>query len=145
MSRNSLWNSPLIASALAWAVPGLGHIYLRRWLRAAGWLAGVFLVVTLFGSAQPTDALAVGTFDAFVALLPVALVIGASMLDAYRIATAMRTDSAPTGRHSGTDLPDELVVCQSCGRGVDADLGFCHWCTTEFDTDGNDRLAPSSN
>lgn len=29
---------PWLAAALAFPVTGLGHLYLRRWRRAAGWL-----------------------------------------------------------------------------------------------------------
>lgn len=145
MVRNSRWNDPLVASLLAWAVPGLGHLYLRRWLRAAGWLLAVSVVAALFGLDQPVDLLAVGTFDTLVSLLPLSVVLGASILDAHRVATAMRAGT--TTRDRGTaELPDRLVVCQSCGRGVDAQLDFCHWCTTEFDvadaTDATDDADP---
>lgn len=143
MVRNTRWNNPLVASLLAWAVPGLGHLYLRRWLRAAGWLLAVYAVTLLFGPAQPVDVLAVGAFDTLVSLLPLSVVVGASILDAHRVATAMRAGTTSRD-HGASELPDQLVVCQSCGRGVDAQLDFCHWCTTEFDADELDTGDPDA-
>lgn len=33
---------------------------------------------------------------------------------------------------------DGTITCPNCGKEVDADMEFCHWCTTEFATLNSD-------
>jgi hypothetical protein len=136
MHRRARWR-PLIAALLGTVVTGLGHVYLRRWLRALGWLVVAYAVAAVF---VPETALtAAGSFDAVdpLALAPLFLVVFASVVDAYalakrepaaasaersRVLRAIRTDDA-----DGAEQP-----CPACGKPIDTDIGFCHWCTTEF-------------
>ena len=88
--------------------------------------------------------------------LPIVLLSALSALDAYLVgradaaereraaatAEAMRRraanaegddgagngGTAPTGGATGDDEPLE-VTCPNCGKEIDADLDFCHWCT----------------
>ena len=134
MVRITLRNNPIIASLLAWAVPGLGHLYLRRWLRAFGWLLGFYVVATFLVPPAVLDAYATGTLDDPFAVLPLAFVLAASMFDAYRIAKRMANEeTGETSTRATADPETGLVTCPSCRKESDPELGFCHWCTTEFD------------
>lgn len=123
---------PWIAAALAVLVPGLGHAYARAWLRAALWLA-LFLASIQF--LVPDEVLANAlSVDAFsdiytdvpdVALFLVAIVV-MNVIDAYLTTSRMNQQSRPE------------ESCPHCGKELDGDLEFCHWCTTRIDTPSPD-------
>lgn len=118
-----------IAAILAFIQPGLGHVYLRSWLRAAAWFglwaATVALVI------PETNAAATWEFLLRVARslgdlpLPATLALTAisvfCTLDAYLLAAR----EAAQG--------DDAQTCPQCGREVDPSLEFCQWCTRRFD------------
>ena len=118
---------PLIAVALA-VYPGLGHVYLRRWLRSLVWFVLVVSAVALVVPPEAVDGSAstLTTVRSLSEQLSLAeqfalvSVLAFNMLDAYLIAeyAGGRTD-APT--------------CPACGKALDEDLDFCHWCTTRFE------------
>lgn len=120
---------PWLAAVLAVIYPGLGHIYLRSWFRAILWFGAVLLTATVFIPNEVVDNIAsVGDLilaaesvplEAALALLAVATF---NVIDAYWI--AKRTNSLVDNVH-----------CPHCGRVVDEDLAFCHWCTIEFQTE----------
>ena len=117
---------PWLAVLLALVYPGLGHIYLREWLRALVWF---FLVVTGSTLLIPESAVP-GTLsvDAFMtaaeaippenALALVSITVF-SMADAYWVAKRRNTVTAV----------EERTTCPNCGEDLDPDLEFCHWCT----------------
>ncbi|MFB6083118.1 MAG: DUF6677 family protein [Halorientalis sp.] len=122
---------PLLAAALGLVYPGLGHVYLREWARALLW----FGLVVLTGSLMIPDGVYPTTFSAesllrmsraipLNAVVALSAITGMNMVDAYVLAS--RTDQAGRGVAAGTE-------CPNCGREVDPDLEFCHWCTTELD------------
>ncbi|WP_123538750.1 zinc ribbon domain-containing protein [Halosimplex salinum] len=124
---------PLLAVLLAFLYPGLGHVYLREWLRALVWF---FLNVTSFALLMPENAVpeTIG-MDSLLraaesvppeAALALASITVFSMIDAYWMAKRQNTETAV----------QEGTTCPNCGRDVDADLDFCHWCT--------ERLAPEA-
>ena len=116
--------------------PGLGHAYLRSWVRATLWFglwaATVMVVVPAPGvpATEPlaflvglTDGLAAVEFEASLALASVTVF---SALDAYWLGArelARRDDFADEG----------TAACPACGRDADPELAFCHWCTTKLD------------
>ncbi|WP_424005115.1 DUF7575 domain-containing protein (plasmid) [Haloarcula salina] len=118
---------PWLAAVLAALATGLGHLYLRRWRRAIGWFGA--LGITSYVLVEPTalDALARGTVADPVAVLPILLVAGLSVADAYLLARAQNAVARVTVTPEG-----QLTHCPSCGRELEADLDFCHWCTTEI-------------
>lgn len=125
----------VVAAALSVIYPGIGHAYLRAWLRAVGWIvlsfATAYVLVpdsliqtyqialsngdfgALSAAALPTDAAA--------ALLVVRL---CNVVDAYFLAVRQST---PTRVASGEP------TCPVCGKELDTDLDFCPWCTTELE------------
>lgn len=143
MNRSNSEKRPWLAALLAALVTGLGHLYLWRVRRAVGWLAVVLGVSAFFVDAAALDSLA--TWDAVdVRELAPLLVVGAlSVLDAYLLAHAQNSDgrrSADSGEQ-GTTAEEQVANCPNCGRDLDPDIEFCHWCTTEIDataTDGSD-------
>ncbi|MDB2239575.1 MULTISPECIES: zinc ribbon domain-containing protein [Halorubrum] len=132
MGRVSLSNNPLLAALLGTVVTGLGHLYLRRWLRALGWLGLTVAASVLFLPASTISALSSGTLTDPFSILPIVLISAASVLDAYLIAKVRRQPDRFQANTVGSTGADESPACPACGKPVDPDLGFCHWCTTEF-------------
>ncbi|WP_135820159.1 DUF7575 domain-containing protein [Halostella litorea] len=117
---------PWLAALLAAFVTGLGHLYLRRWRRAVTWLLALFVATVLFVDPATAEALANGDAVDPAAIAPV-LVVGAfSVFDAYALArahNAVARVTAPTdGRRSH---------CPNCGRELDPEIEFCHWCNAD--------------
>jgi len=113
--------------------PGLGHVYLREWLRAVLWFGLILTSTTILvpASPEPAEFTLEAIFQASLAAaesLPlrnqIALftLTSISMADAYWIATQGNRNAAAA----------EGVRCPACGKEVDEDLEFCHWCTTEL-------------
>lgn len=97
---------PWLAVLLALAVTGLGHAYLRRWLRGFAWFAATFAAVLLLVPPDVIEALNTGAPIANpVEALPPVLVVAASAVDAYLLARATRKDSGvrPAGAAVGAD------------------------------------------
>ncbi|SDJ34306.1 zinc-ribbon domain-containing protein [Halovenus aranensis] len=123
---------PWLALALTLLVPGLGHAYLRLWLRSILWLA---LYVTASTFVLPDDAtpgeLSVDAFVAASEAVPLeaaAVVLGVSvvcLVDVYMMTSHVNNRLR---RASGA-----VTVCPNCGNEIDEDLSFCHWCTTELE------------
>ncbi|MDB2225804.1 zinc ribbon domain-containing protein [Halorubrum ezzemoulense] len=133
MRQVSLRNNPLLAALLGTVVTGLGHFYLRRWLRALGWLGLIVAASVLFVPESTITALSSGTLTDPFSILPIILISAASALDAYLIAKVRRQpDRFQANTTVGSTGADESPACPACGKPVDPDLGFCHWCTTEF-------------
>ena len=137
MSSRQTYKRPWLAAMLAFLQPGLGHLYLRAWLRAVLWFGlwvgtlavavptagpgGVLAVadrlLTSLSSLPPEAALALGSVTLF------------STLDAYWLAS--RYNERVRAAADGT------AKCPHCGREVDTDLDFCHWCTEPIDVGGD--------
>lgn len=135
MAQVSLRNNPLLAALLGTVVTGLGHLYLRRWLRAIGWLGITVVASVLFVPESTISAIGSGTLTDPLSILPVVVISAASALDAYLIAkmTRMQANEIQTANAGEATGADEPPACPACGKPVDPDLEFCHWCTTEFD------------
>mgnify|MGYP000256507238 CR=1 FL=1 len=128
MNRSQTRKRPWLAALLSAFVVGLGHLYLRRWRRALGWLVALVATSGLFVDPTTLKALASGNpFDPL-AIAPIFLVSSLCVLDAYAVARAQnlirRVSPAADGR---------LTHCPNCGKELDPDLSFCQWCSTEID------------
>jgi TM2 domain-containing membrane protein YozV len=112
-------------------IAGAGHLYLRRWRRAAAWFTFVvgatLVLLSVFAdpailslsdpgalaALEPSDLPATVTIPLFGLLL-------LSAFDAYRLAAVgPRT----------TDEPQ----CPNCGGELDTEIDFCPWCTIELE------------
>ncbi|MGM0591736.1 MAG: DUF7575 domain-containing protein [Halobacteriota archaeon] len=120
---------PWLAVLLGLLFTGLGHVYLRRWRRAFGWYVLTIAVSLLSVPPGAFEALLAGEAD-IMSFLPVLAVSIFSVFDVYRLALIhnARLTASPA---SGTDEP-EPDACPECGRPVDGDLDFCHWCSTQL-------------
>jgi len=129
---------PWLAALLTLLVPGLGHAYLREWARAALWL---LLVVGAWLVLMP-DLLAITSLEEVTVVteeasvyvnLALASLSALCIVDAYW--TAIRTGERPatSGATPGSDSPGAVTECPNCGKELDGDLDFCHWCTTPLD------------
>ncbi|WP_459193614.1 DUF6677 family protein [Halosimplex sp. J119] len=136
-TRNN--SRPWLAALLAFLYPGLGHVYLREWLRALVWF---FLNATSFALLSEDAVPETLSFDALVraaenippeAALALVSITLFSMIDAYWMAK----------RQNQTEAVEEGTTCPNCGRDVDPDLEFCHWCTERLDPqpEGDDSEA----
>ncbi|WP_115865111.1 zinc ribbon domain-containing protein [Halorussus litoreus] len=131
MTETNSGKRPWLGALLSFFLPGLGHVYLRKWLRSAMWLAFAVSAVLLFvplPDAAAAGAESIGAaFDSAMqatqdlpleALLPVWVVRIFSAIDAYWIALQHEPET------------EEGERCPACGKPVDEDLDFCQWCTT---------------
>lgn len=127
----------LLGAALGAA--GAGHAYLREWRRAVAWFS-VVLGVGLVLVSMYTDPASI-TWRSSLPLevvLPLLVLSVLSALDAYAVARKQTTGNA--GQTPGSE-PDSVVgnetggqvSCPHCGRDVDRELDFCHWCTEPLD------------
>lgn len=125
MKRRTTRKRPWLAAVLGGVVVGGGHIYLRRWWRALGWMALIVAVTALFVPPSAQETLNQFRMPPFSDIAPIFLVAVLSIADAYAIA---RLNNARIETATTTDDGD-AVRCPNCGRETDADLAFCHWCS----------------
>ena len=133
MQRTWFTRRSLVASILALIYPGLGHVYLRAWLRAIAWF-----VVALIAAAMvmPESAYAAYEAEGFSGLLeasqnlPMEVFLSMSVI---RVLNAL--DAYLTGLQSVTKeaKPSAANTCPECGKELDEDLDFCPWCTTRLE------------
>ena len=134
MVQVSFRNNPLLAAILGTVVTGLGHLYLRRWRRAIGWFGVTAVVTILFVPESTISAMNSGTLTDPLSTLPIVLISAASALDAYLIAKSkLQTGGGRAIGTSGAKEADESPACPVCGKPFEPELGFCHWCATEFE------------
>jgi hypothetical protein len=125
------YKRPWLAAVLTLAIPGLGHVYLRRWGRAVLWfLLIAATIVTLVPEwLQATSFEAMLTVAENLSASTRLLLLGSLALcvvDAYIIALQHN-------QNARRDRGETTATCPNCGKELDADLEFCHWCTTELD------------
>ncbi|MFW6385035.1 MAG: DUF7575 domain-containing protein [Halodesulfurarchaeum sp.] len=135
---------PFVAAVLAFVYPGLGHLYLRAWLRAIAWFGLAILTAMLVMPESAVDAFRSGGLQGLLeasqsfpleASLSLLLVRVLNVIDAYL--TGLRESSGPGPR-------DEVQgpTCPECGKELDEDLSFCPWCTTRLPNEDEDDAEP---
>ena len=123
------WLRALAAAGLSVFLPGAGHALLRDWVRAL-LFAGLFVSALyvflptqqLSAAGSMTAAMDVATaelsrIDRFV----LSFIIMFAAVDAGFRAMGL----PPTSSGDGGDG----ASCPHCGKELDEDLEFCHWCT----------------
>ena len=132
---------PWIAAMLSLVYPGLGHLYLRAWLRALGWLAMALLAAGLVMPQSVIEAYETGGFQAVLratrtlpveALVPLFVVRALVVADAFFVGRRQVKEAARRDAQS-------VGVCPECGKELDEDLSFCPWCTTRLEDGGGGR------
>jgi hypothetical protein len=132
---------PWLAALLAFVHPGLGHVYLREWTRALLWFALVLTSASLLipetAAPQAFSLESLRTMSEAMPTETVVVIVGItllSMVDAYWIATR---------QNRSQQLEEDGATCPNCGKEIDADIDFCHWCTTELQNASEDSEEPS--
>jgi len=124
---------PWLAALLAFIYPGLGHVYLREWLRAVLWFGLVFSTTTLLVEdsvmAPLSDGVSVEALVAVSANIPIEATLALFAITAFSMADAFYM---ATRGNVQTEVV-EGTKCPHCGKELEDDLEFCHWCTTKLD------------
>lgn len=124
-----------VAALLGLLAPGLGHAYLRAWIRAVAWFALAVATVAVLLPPEASRAVESGGLDAAIeasASLPTQVYLASA---AVRLTSAL--DAALLGFRGGTagaSGSTEGPSCPHCGGELDEELDFCPWCTTRLET-----------
>ncbi|ELY51013.1 DUF7575 domain-containing protein [Natronolimnohabitans innermongolicus] len=119
MAQQQTPKNPWLAAGLTLLVTGLGQLYLRRWMRAAAWIALLALTGWLF---VPGTALADPAAASFVDLAPLFIVTGLSGFDAYAVARTHNLSLEVRAEER----------CSSCRGELEQGLSFCPWCAEDL-------------
>lgn len=129
-----------VAAVLATIYPGLGHVFLRTWFRAFAWFGLSILTAAVVVPPDVVAATETGNLGAIWEAsrnLPTEAVLA---ILAVRILNVV--DAAWLGLRPRTPARSaEGPTCPNCGRELDADLDFCHWCTTPLDGGADESTA----
>lgn len=131
---------PWLAALLSVVYPGLGHLYLREWLRSVLWIAISLGTVALVLPQDPASGASLGDPGSIVEAsnemterastvgkVVVTVVFVSCAFDAYSLGRSAAS------RHRREAAGETVRECPHCGRELDEDLEFCHWCTTRLD------------
>lgn len=127
--------------------PGLGHVYLRRWLRALGWflLAAVTAALVVPPSAfEAFDARGLeGLLEASESFglevtLSLLAVRALNVADAYVVAVR---DAAAKAAANAVQGDGTIESCPNCGGELDEEIDFCPWCTMRFERESPEDAA----
>lgn len=117
---------PWIAALLAVVYPGLGHVYLRSWLRALMWFWMALLAVVLFVPESVFVGISnIGELLSALGALPIEARMALLMVMVFNVVDAYWQAMQEQQRVSG-------IRCPTCGRTIEDNLqlSFCHWCTS---------------
>ncbi|WP_265110369.1 zinc ribbon domain-containing protein [Halosolutus halophilus] len=132
------WLRALAAAGLSVVMPGAGHALIRDWIRAlifSGLFLSAFVVLLPAEQIAAADTVTDGmdvvteettTLRRFVLMFIVLF----ATIDATFRAMGFPPNAADTG-----DGP----TCPECGKELDEDLTFCHWCTTRLESPAVDE------
>jgi hypothetical protein len=142
VQRSWVTRRSLVASVLAFIYPGLGHVYLRAWIRAVAWFSLALVTAALVVPPSALTAFQDGGISGLMAAsrsfpaevtLSLLVVRILNVIDAYLIGlreAAVEEEAEPAESAAGS--------CPECGRQLDEDLDFCPWCTTRLDEAGEE-------
>lgn len=149
MQSSLLRRRPLLAGILGFVYPGLGHLYLRAWIRAVAWFGLALLTAAMVVPESAITAFQQNGIDGLFAAsqsfpwevtASLLVVRGLNVVDAYL--TGIRQERS-AARQAAVE---ESGTCPNCGGELDPDLDFCPWCTArldEVDVDAEETDSPS--
>ena len=129
------WLRAIAAAGLSVFMPGAGHALIRDWLRAFVFAALYISAVLLF---FPTGEIAAAgsmseAMDIVTAETDTMSQFALSFLVLFAaIDATFRALGFPPGS-SGSGESSDGPTCPECGKELDDDLEFCHWCTTRLE------------
>ena len=133
-SREFSRKRPWLAVLLTVIIPGLGHFYLRLWGRAVLWLGLSMLTSFAFvpSGAVPESFSVSAIMEASQSLSTQGTVV------LFGISLFCIVDVVLMTRHINNYVTrtetEGVKHCPNCGKELDQDIDFCHWCTTELET-----------
>ncbi|MHC3439584.1 DUF7575 domain-containing protein [Natrialbaceae archaeon A-gly3] len=128
------WIRVLAAAGLSVFFPGAGHALIRDWARAL-LFAGLFVLTAVFFF--PLEAMS--TAESFSEATTI-FEAETSRLNQFMLSfivifaavdSALRALGYPPG--ASADGESDGPSCPHCGKELDDDLAFCHWCTTRIE------------
>ncbi|MDJ1431085.1 zinc ribbon domain-containing protein [Halostagnicola sp. A-GB9-2] len=131
------WIRAISAAILSVILPGAGHAMLRDWARAL-LFGGLFALGIYFfvptGDMMAAESMTemVETMNAETSTVNQFFLMFIVLFAA--IDSTFRALGFPPNGSQDTDGP----TCPSCGKELDDDLTFCHWCTTRLETPEED-------
>ena len=131
-----------LAAVLTTVYPGLGHVYLRAWFRAFAWFGLTLMTVALV---VPPDVLSMvesgglGAVSEASEALPFESALAIVAVRVLNVVDAAWLGLQPPSPAEAVDG----LACPNCGRELDAELDFCHWCTTPLEGASDDAPADS--
>lgn len=140
------WLRALVAGGLSVLLPGAGHALLRDWFRALVF-TGLYLSAVALFFPEPQQVMAAESLADSVEMVSDEtemmgqFVLSFIILFAAIDATFRSLGFPPNG--SGTaDGP----TCPECGKEIDEELDFCHWCTARLEPGGDEpeEITPKS-
>lgn len=120
-----------VAGVFAVLYPGLGHVYLREWLRALTWFGLALLTAAIVVPADVLSTVEAGGLATLLEAsrsLPFASLVALLMVRLLNVVDAVWLGLAPE-----PTATEDGESCPACGGELDPELEFCHWCTTRLD------------
>jgi len=121
-----------LAVGLSLLFPGLGHAYLRQWVRALLWAA---LSISASALLLPEPATSGTVLERATATVEAMSTTETFVLLSMSVFAAI--DAFIVSVQQANHDPD-AVRCPHCGGEIDEDLDFCHWCTSRIDGPGDE-------
>ncbi|WP_137289569.1 zinc ribbon domain-containing protein [Natronorubrum halophilum] len=126
------WFRAIFAAGLSVLLPGAGHALIRDWLRALVFAGVYFLAIGFFfpvGEIAAAGSMAeamdiVTTKTDSISQFVLSFLVLFATIDA-----TFRAVGFPPGGSTSNEGPS----CPNCGKELDQDLTFCHWCTTRLE------------
>ena len=131
------WIRALVAVGLSILMPGAGHAVIRDWARAAVF-AGLFFasIAIFFPLDQLWGAASTGNLEEMQTIVESEI----TMLEQFTIMFLHLFAAIDAGfqalgltRDRGGSAGSGEPTCPQCGKPIDTDLEFCHWCTTRLE------------
>ncbi|NGM69707.1 zinc ribbon domain-containing protein [Natronolimnobius sp. AArcel1] len=133
------WFRALLAGGLSVILPGAGHAVLRDWIRALIFVGLYLSAIALFFPVEMianADSVTEGAELATQETETMGqFVLSFIVLFAAIDATFRSLGFPPNSSSADVDGP----TCPECGKELDDDLEFCHWCTTRLEPRGDDE------
>ncbi|NUB90951.1 zinc ribbon domain-containing protein [Haloterrigena sp. SYSU A558-1] len=133
------WLRAVVAAGLSMVFPGAGHVVIRDWLRALLFAGLYFVTFWLF---FPVDQIATAesfaeamTITSEVDMLSQLTLLFVNLIAAFdAIIRALEFSPNAAGDDGG-------ATCPECGKELDEDLEFCHWCTARLEPSPDEEPA----
>lgn len=122
-----------LAGLLSIVYPGLGHVYLRAWIRALGWFGLALATASLVVPDQTVQS--IDTLDLGVILDAARTLPRDALLAILFVRVLNVVDAAWLGLTAGRLQEGEgPPTCPECGGELDEEIDFCPWCTQRLET-----------